>query len=182
MQGISAVSTGCAGARNVRRNADVKPAGRGRLGGLITVGAGRTRPGRSDPVVTTKRNSQVRLRRYPTGRQIVAAPPESCATLGAGGGGWAGRRSEVGHLRRDPRASLHVQGGNVRTFAVAEGEAGVSEITTVPGDAVGRELLGMIPQAARPENEDAFLEQSIAERRVGIRWKVNRGSTGGVRL
>ncbi len=55
-------------------------------------------------------------------------------------------RVKVGHLRRDPRASLHVQGGDVWSFAVADGEAEVSEITRVPGDAVGRELLGMIPQ------------------------------------
>ncbi|MGY4928785.1 TIGR03618 family F420-dependent PPOX class oxidoreductase [Streptomyces sp. 900105755] len=83
-------------------------------------------------------------------------------------------RIKVGHLRRDRRAALHVQGGDVWSFAVAEGEAEVSEITTVPGDAVGRELLGMIPQAAKPENEDAFLEQLVAERRVVIRLKVDR--------
>ncbi|MCK7624280.1 PPOX class F420-dependent oxidoreductase [Streptomyces sp. RS10V-4] len=83
-------------------------------------------------------------------------------------------RVKVGHLRRDPRASLHVQGGDVWSFAVAEGEAEVSEPTTVPGDAVGRELLGMIPLAAKPDDEDAFLKQSVAERRVVIRLKVER--------
>ncbi|MGC0343880.1 PPOX class probable F420-dependent enzyme [Streptomyces sp. SLBN-8D4] len=83
-------------------------------------------------------------------------------------------RIKVRHLRRDPRASLHVQGGDVWSFAVAEGEAEVSEITRVPGDAVGRELLGMIPQAAKPENEDAFLQQLVAERRVVIRLKADR--------
>ncbi|MEU5637285.1 pyridoxamine 5'-phosphate oxidase family protein [Streptomyces rishiriensis] len=77
-------------------------------------------------------------------------------------------RIKVGHLRRDPRAALHVQGGDVWSFAVAEGEAEVSEITTVPGDAVGRELLGMTPQAATPEDEGAFLEQLVAERRDGV--------------
>ncbi|MGW0422534.1 pyridoxamine 5'-phosphate oxidase family protein [Streptomyces sp. NPDC003015] len=46
-------------------------------------------------------------------------------------------RIKIGHLRRDPRASL-------------------------------------IPQAARPENVDAFLEQLVAERRVVIRLKVDR--------
>jgi PPOX class probable F420-dependent enzyme len=83
-------------------------------------------------------------------------------------------RIKVVHLRRDPRAALHVQGGDMWSFAVAEGEAEVSQITTVPGDAVGRELLGMIPQAAKPEDEDAFLEQLVAERRVIIRLKVGR--------
>ncbi|CCK24974.1 pyridoxamine 5'-phosphate oxidase [Streptomyces davaonensis JCM 4913] len=83
-------------------------------------------------------------------------------------------RVKVGHLRRNPRAALHVQGGNVWSFAVAEGEAEVSEPTTVPGDEIGRELLGMIPQGARPEDEAAFLEQLVAERRVVIRLKVDR--------
>ncbi|MDO0933201.1 PPOX class F420-dependent oxidoreductase [Streptomyces sp. DG2A-72] len=83
-------------------------------------------------------------------------------------------RIKVKHLQHDPRAALHVQGGDVWSFAVAEGEAEVSEVTTVPGDTVGRELLGMIPKAAKPEDEDAFLEQLVLERRVVIRLKVDR--------
>ena len=93
-------------------------------------------------------------------------------------------RAKVGHIRRDPRAALHVRGGDVWSFAVAEGEAEVSAITTVPGDAVGRELLGMVseaakpeaakPEAAKPEAEDAFLERLTAERRLVLRLKVDR--------
>ncbi|MEU3098822.1 pyridoxamine 5'-phosphate oxidase family protein [Streptomyces sp. NPDC006967] len=83
-------------------------------------------------------------------------------------------RIKVVHLRHDPRAALHVQGGDVWSFAVAEGEAEASGITAVPGDAVGRELLGMIPESARPEDEDAFLEELVAERRMVIRLKVDR--------
>ncbi|MFI1925470.1 MULTISPECIES: pyridoxamine 5'-phosphate oxidase family protein [unclassified Streptomyces] len=85
-------------------------------------------------------------------------------------------RVKLQHLRRDPHAALHVPGDDVWSFAVAEGEAEVSGVTTVPGDAVGRELLGMIPADARPEgvDEDAFLEQQVAERRVVVRLKVDR--------
>ena len=83
-------------------------------------------------------------------------------------------RAKVAHLRREPRAALHVQGGDVWSFAVAEGEAEVSDVTTTPGDAVGRELLGMVPEAAKPEDEQAFLAQLVAERRVVLRLKVNR--------
>ncbi|MFI1443716.1 pyridoxamine 5'-phosphate oxidase family protein [Streptomyces fructofermentans] len=83
-------------------------------------------------------------------------------------------RVKVQHLQRDPRAALHVQGGDVWSFAVAEGEATVSEPTAVPGDAVGQELLGMIPQSGRPEDEAAFLEELVAERRLVIRLKVDR--------
>jgi PPOX class probable F420-dependent enzyme len=83
-------------------------------------------------------------------------------------------RTKVKHLGHDPRAALHVPGGNVWSFAVAEGEAEVSEVTTVPGDATGRELLAMIPEAARPKDEEAFLAQQVAERRVVVRLKVTR--------
>ncbi|MFD4592598.1 PPOX class F420-dependent oxidoreductase [Streptomyces rubiginosohelvolus] len=83
-------------------------------------------------------------------------------------------RVKTKHLRRDPRAALHVPGGDVWSFAVAEGEAEVSGSTTEPGDAVGRELLGMIPEAGMPEDEAAFFEELVAERRVVIRLKVDR--------
>ncbi|MGW6585969.1 MULTISPECIES: TIGR03618 family F420-dependent PPOX class oxidoreductase [Streptomyces] len=83
-------------------------------------------------------------------------------------------RVKIKHLRRDPRAALHVSGGDVWSFAVAEGEAEVSGSTTEPGDAVGRELLGMIPEAGRPEDEAAFFGELVAERRVVIRLKVDR--------
>ncbi|KOV98494.1 pyridoxamine 5'-phosphate oxidase [Streptomyces sp. NRRL B-1140] len=83
-------------------------------------------------------------------------------------------RVKVKHLRREPRAALHVQGADVWSFAVAEGEAEVSEVTEVPGDAVGRELLAMIPAGAEPEDEDAFFEQLVDERRLVIRLKVDR--------
>jgi PPOX class probable F420-dependent enzyme len=83
-------------------------------------------------------------------------------------------RIKVKHLRRDPHAALHVAGGDVWSFAVAEGEAEVSESTTVPGDAVGRELLAMIPKAAKPADDNAFLAQLVTERRVVIRLKVRR--------
>ncbi|MFF9207844.1 MULTISPECIES: PPOX class F420-dependent oxidoreductase [unclassified Streptomyces] len=83
-------------------------------------------------------------------------------------------RVKVGHLRRDPRASVHVQGDDVWSFAVAEGEAEVSAPTAAPGDEVGRELLAMVPPEARPADEAAFLEQLVAERRVVVRLKVHR--------
>ncbi|MER7687416.1 PPOX class F420-dependent oxidoreductase [Streptomyces sp. NPDC097610] len=83
-------------------------------------------------------------------------------------------RVKVKHLRRDPHAALHVHGGDVWSFAVAEGTASVSEITTVPGDAVGRELLGMVPKDSKPVDEAAFLRQLADERRLVIRLKVDR--------
>ena len=83
-------------------------------------------------------------------------------------------RVKVKHLQRDPRAALHVQGEDVWSFAVAEGAAEPSDVTTAPGDAVGRELLAMVPAAAKPEDEDAFFDQQVAERRIVIRLRVER--------
>ncbi|MEU5833982.1 TIGR03618 family F420-dependent PPOX class oxidoreductase [Streptomyces diacarni] len=81
-------------------------------------------------------------------------------------------RIKVKHVQRDPRAALHVPGGDVWSFAVAEGVAEASELTRIPGDAVGRELLTVTP--AKPEDEDAFLKQLVAERRLVIRLRVEQ--------
>lgn len=77
-------------------------------------------------------------------------------------------------VRANSRAALHVQGPDVWSFAVAEGEAEVSEATTAPGDAVGRELLSLTPGFEDPADEAAFLEQLVAEHRVVIRIRVSR--------
>ncbi|AWT42970.1 MULTISPECIES: pyridoxamine 5'-phosphate oxidase family protein [Streptomyces] len=83
-------------------------------------------------------------------------------------------RIKVAHLRRDPRAALHVQGPDVWSFAVAEGTAEVSDVTAAPGDAVGRELLSMLPESARPQDEEAWLARQVEERRVVVRLKAER--------
>jgi PPOX class probable F420-dependent enzyme len=83
-------------------------------------------------------------------------------------------RLKVRQLRRDPHTALHVNGPNVWSFAVAEGEAEVSQAATAPGDATGRELLAMTPGFADPAAETAFLEQMVAEQRVVIRIRVYR--------
>ncbi|WP_016910182.1 pyridoxamine 5'-phosphate oxidase family protein [Streptomyces xiaopingdaonensis] len=83
-------------------------------------------------------------------------------------------RVKVAQLRRDPRAALHVSGGDVWSFAVAEGEAEVSEPTATPGDAIGRELLAIVPEPGKPLDEEAFFEQLVAERRVVVRLRAQR--------
>jgi PPOX class probable F420-dependent enzyme len=82
-------------------------------------------------------------------------------------------RLKARQLRRNPHAALHVNGPDNWSFAVAEGEAEVSEVTTVPGDAIGRELLAMTPGFEDPAEETAFLEQMVADRRVVIRIRVS---------
>ena len=83
-------------------------------------------------------------------------------------------RVKVAHLRRDPKAALHVQGDDLWSFAVAEGEAEISDVTTVPGDAVGQELVGIIPGDARPDDMATLFGHLVEERRVVIRLHVTR--------
>lgn len=77
-------------------------------------------------------------------------------------------------LSWNPHASLHVRGGDDWSFAVAEGEAEVSQETVVAGDAIGRELLSLTPGFDDPADEAAFLAQAVAEHRVVIRIRVSR--------
>lgn len=82
-------------------------------------------------------------------------------------------RLKVRQVRRNPHVALHVTGPDVWSFAVAEGEAEISEVTTVPGDATGRELLAMTPGFDSPAAEAAFLRQLVTDRRVVIRIRVS---------
>jgi hypothetical protein len=60
------------------------------------------------------------------------------------------------------------------SYVIAEGEAELSPVSMVPGDAAGRELLSMQPAFGRPEDEAAFLENMVADRRLVIRLRVSR--------
>ncbi|AWS46306.1 PPOX class F420-dependent oxidoreductase [Streptosporangium sp. 'caverna'] len=83
-------------------------------------------------------------------------------------------RLKARHIRNNPRLALHVNGPDIWSFAVAEGDAEVSEVTTEPGDAIGRELLSLTPGFEDPAQEAAFLGQAVEERRVVIRLRVSR--------
>ncbi|MER6173642.1 TIGR03618 family F420-dependent PPOX class oxidoreductase [Streptosporangium sp. NPDC001681] len=83
-------------------------------------------------------------------------------------------RLKVRHLRRDPRTALYVSSSDFMSYVVAEGEAELSAVSAVPGDAAGRELLGMQPLFDHPEDEAAFLENMVADRRLVIRLCVSR--------
>ncbi|MEU8344751.1 TIGR03618 family F420-dependent PPOX class oxidoreductase [Spirillospora sp. NPDC048832] len=80
-------------------------------------------------------------------------------------------RIKVRHLLRDPRATFQVQGETVLSYAVAEGEAEVSEASAEPGDAIGRELLSLFGHID-PADEREFFEQMVRDRRLVIRLRV----------
>ncbi|MEV2272747.1 PPOX class F420-dependent oxidoreductase [Nonomuraea africana] len=83
-------------------------------------------------------------------------------------------RLKARQARTNPRLALHVNGPDVWSFAVAEGDAEVSEVSTTPGDAAGRELLALTSGFENPAQETAFLRQMVKERRVVIRLRVSR--------
>jgi hypothetical protein len=83
-------------------------------------------------------------------------------------------RIKVKQLRNDPRAALHVSAADHWSFAVAEGEAEISDVTTVAGDPTGQELLGMLPAEVQSDLGQAFFDQLVAEQRVVIRLMVSR--------
>ena len=85
----------------------------------------------------------------------------------------AADRAKAKNLARNEHATLFVEGPDVWSFVVAEGSAEISPVSSEPGDATGRELLGIFPQADA-EAEAAFLAEQVAEQRVVIRLRVDR--------
>ncbi|MFG2077577.1 PPOX class probable F420-dependent enzyme [Nonomuraea maritima] len=83
-------------------------------------------------------------------------------------------RPNARRLRHDPRCALYVASDDFWSFVVAEGKAELSPVSTRPGDEVGLELLAMQPPFADPLDEQAFLQQMAADRRMVIRLPVTR--------
>jgi PPOX class probable F420-dependent enzyme len=77
-------------------------------------------------------------------------------------------------LRRDPHAALYVPGPHFFAWAVAEGDAELSEVTTTPGDATALELLPIYEMIGEASDTDAIFARMIEERRLTIRLQVKR--------
>jgi PPOX class probable F420-dependent enzyme len=77
-------------------------------------------------------------------------------------------------LRRDHHAALHVPGPHFWSYAVAECDAEVSDVATAPGDEATRELLEVESTFFDVDDEAAFFEQKIKDRRLVVRLKVRR--------
>ncbi|MGW4770998.1 pyridoxamine 5'-phosphate oxidase family protein [Nocardia sp. NPDC004278] len=83
-------------------------------------------------------------------------------------------RVKVRQLTQDPRAALYVSSADQLTFAVAEGTAEISPVSTTPGDATGREMLSMFPEFDNPADEATFLANMVHDNRLVIRLHVSR--------
>ncbi|MGW3959319.1 TIGR03618 family F420-dependent PPOX class oxidoreductase [Amycolatopsis sp. NPDC005003] len=104
-------------------------------------------------------------------------PDERVVRIGSTAG-----RAKVRQLARDPHASLYVSSDDRMAFAVAEGVAEVSPVSSVPGDETGRALLAMQAPFEDPEAEAAFLRNMVEDRRVVITLRVERLYGGGLDL
>ncbi|TMR09412.1 TIGR03618 family F420-dependent PPOX class oxidoreductase [Nonomuraea turkmeniaca] len=80
-------------------------------------------------------------------------------------------RLKVRQLHKDPSCALYVTSDDFWSYAVAEGEAELSPVTSEPGDEVGMELLAMQAGLA---DEAAFLRQMVTDRRLVIRLRAAR--------
>jgi PPOX class probable F420-dependent enzyme len=83
-------------------------------------------------------------------------------------------RAKTRNLLRDPRASLHVTTPDFWRWAVAEGTAELSAVTTEPGDAAGLELLELhddVQQTPHPD-PDEFFAAMVKDRRQVVRLRV----------
>ncbi|MDX3109446.1 PPOX class F420-dependent oxidoreductase [Nonomuraea angiospora] len=80
-------------------------------------------------------------------------------------------RLKVRQLHKDPRCALYVASDDFWSYAVAEGQAELSPVSTEPGDEVGMELLAMQQNMDDPY---AFLRQMVEDRRLVIRIRVSR--------
>ncbi len=85
-------------------------------------------------------------------------------------------RAKTKNLARDPRASLHVTTADFWRWAVAEGTAELSPLTTEPGDGVGQELLALhdaVQHEPHPD-PDEFFAAMVTDRRQVVRLQVER--------
>ena len=87
-------------------------------------------------------------------------------------------RAKTRNLQRDPRAVLHVLGDDFWSYGAFPATASFSDVTTEPGDEVGRELLEVyeaITGAPHPD-PDEFFAAMVEERRLVLRLALGEGA------
>lgn len=91
-------------------------------------------------------------------------------------------RAKTHNLRRDPRAVLHVLGDTFWQYASVSVTAELSDVTVVPGDDVGEELLDTyeaIAGKAHPDSSE-FFAAMVEERRLVLRLTPTSAVSQGV--
>ncbi len=83
-------------------------------------------------------------------------------------------RAKTRNLQRDPRASLYVTSDDFWSYAVAEGDATLSAVTTAPDDDAALELADLYRsvQGEHP-NWDEYHQAMIDQRRQVVRLRFD---------
>jgi PPOX class probable F420-dependent enzyme len=81
---------------------------------------------------------------------------------------------KIGHLRRSPRASIHVSGDNFWAYAVAEGPVTLSDVAQTPGDAASEELRAIHTVFYGAQPDDEIYPALIAQQRIVVRLQIER--------
>jgi PPOX class probable F420-dependent enzyme len=77
-------------------------------------------------------------------------------------------------LAHNPAAALYVPGPHFYAWAVGEGDAELSPVTTEPGDDVARELLTIYEMFMGSVDEAELFPRLVEEQRLVIRLRVKR--------
>lgn len=84
-------------------------------------------------------------------------------------------RAKAANVRRDPRVALHVAAPDGLAYAVVDGSAELSDVSTSPGDATGREMVEIASTFEDPHADlDRFYARMVAEKRLVIRIPLDR--------
>lgn len=83
-------------------------------------------------------------------------------------------RAKVANLRRDPRASMLVNGDGGWTYGVLEGDAEFSEVTRAVDDAAAEELVEVFRDVAGKEHPDwdEYRRVMVEDERLVLRIRV----------
>lgn len=84
-------------------------------------------------------------------------------------------RAKTRNLRRDPRASLHVNRADFYAYVVLEGDAELSAVAARPDDATVEELIALY-RALQGDHPDwnEYREAMVADRRLVVRLRPSR--------
>lgn len=81
-------------------------------------------------------------------------------------------RAKTRNVVRDPRVSLHVSREDFWAYAVIEGDAELSAVSTEPGDAAGQELADLYRSIGGEHHDwDDYFQAMVTDRRRVVRLR-----------
>lgn len=84
-------------------------------------------------------------------------------------------RAKTRNAARDPRISLHVTRDDFYAYAVIEGRAELSAVSTEPGDATGQELAELYRAVVGEHQDwDEYFAAMVTDRRLVLRLHAER--------